>query len=53
MEAILLMLDMLALALLAFTSLRNDRRGAAERQIGLFRYRESKPPAPPAARRPR
>lgn len=53
MEALLLMLDMLALALLAVTSMRNDRRGAAERQVGLFRYRETRPPAPPAPRRPR
>lgn len=60
MEAFLLMCDTAALALLVWTSLRNDRRGPNEPQSGLFRYRESaeapKDPAPRYAahlRRPR
>ena len=53
MEAALLLLDSLAVAVLVFTSLRNDRLRADQPTSGPFRFLPAPPAAPLPGRRQR
>ena len=50
METAFFLLDALAITLLVFTSLHNDKLRPGEKQTGFFRFSETRKLAPPPER---